>query len=149
MKRLCDWFDRNRDGMLNPAQQRQFESHIPDCPKCRSRSLLLDNLVLVIQKQELPAIPDTADKIADRAYEQSGHWDVLFLSWLRPGPAWSSFAALVILLSFLWALPSFWPLSDYDAILMQGDPASLAGNTLTNLTDDELELWLEQGGAAK
>jgi len=74
---------------------------------------------------------------------------MLFLSWLRPGPAWSSFAALVFLLSFLWALPSFWPLSDYDAILMQGDPASLAGNTLTSLTDDGLELWLEQGGTAK
>jgi anti-sigma factor RsiW len=149
MKRLCDWFNRHRDGMLDPEQQRQFESHMAVCEECRTRSFLLNSLVRVIKEQELPVLAGRPEQVAAHAYEKCGSWDVLLLSWLRPAPAWSGLALLVILFSFLWILPSAQQSSansEYEVLMMESDPSNPGGNTPTTLTDDKLERWLEQGG---
>ena len=55
MKRLCDLFNRYRDGMLDSEQNRQFESHLAACDKCRMpRLFLLNNLVYAIRNQDIP-----------------------------------------------------------------------------------------------
>jgi Putative zinc-finger len=152
MKSLCDWFNRHRDGMLDPEHQRQFESHMAVCEECRARSFLLNNVVSAFRNQDLPDPADRPERVANRAYDQGRSWDVLFLSWLRPAPAFSGLAVLMILLSFLWlAPPALQPISgsEYGALLTGGDQASQGENTLTTLTDVELEAWLEQGGTAK
>ncbi len=153
MKRLCDWFNRHRDGMLDPEQQREFESHMAGCEECRERSLLLNNLVEALKSQELPDLADRPELVADRAYEQCKSWDVLFLSWLRPTPAWSALAVLAILVTFLWVAPNVTQtgsISEYEVPLqIEVEQISQSVNTATDLTDDQLELWLEQGGTAK
>ncbi len=122
------------------------------CEKCRARSFLLNNIVQALRNQELMGGAARPEQIADRAYEQGKSWDVLFLTWLRPAPAWAGLAALVIMLSLLWAAPFSQQAisgSEYDALLAGSVQASQGESTLTTLTDDELERWLEQGGTAK
>jgi len=149
MKKLCDLFNQYRDGILNPEQKVQFESHLAACEKCMPRLFLLNNMVQAIRNQNIPDSTDRPERIADRAYMQAGSWDTLLLSWLRPLPVWSGLAALLILIAFLWVAPfagQLNPGSDYEDLMVeagQGDSAS------ANLSDDELENWLEQGGPIK
>lgn len=149
MKKLCDLFNQYRDGMLNPEQKVQFESHLAACEKCMPRLFLLNNMVHAIRNQSIPDSTDRPERIADRAYMQAGSWDTLLLSWLRPLPVWSGLAVLLILFAFLWVAPfagQLNPGSDYEDLLVeagQGDSAS------ANLSDDELESWLELGGPIK
>ncbi len=152
MERLCDRFDQYRDGSLDPEQQRQFESHMAGCQECRTRSILLNNLVSAVRNRDLPDLVIRPERVADNAFERCASWDVLFLSWLRPVPAWSALALLAILLSFLWAVPfaSQTGNTEYEApLLIEVDQATQGANAETNLTDDQFELWLEQGGTAK
>jgi hypothetical protein len=61
-------------------------------------------------------------------------------------------ALLVILLLLLWSTPSAQQVSansEYEVLMNESDSISAQGSTLTTLTDDELGLWLEKGGAAK
>ena len=152
MGRLCDRFDQYRDGSLDPEQQRQFESHMAGCRECRTRLILLNNLVSAVRNLDLPDLAIRPEQVADNAYERGASWDVLFLSWLKPAPAWSALAVLAILLSFLWAAPFASQIGStaYDApLLIEVDQVTQDVNAETNLTDDQLELWLEQGGTAK
>jgi hypothetical protein len=149
MKKLCDLFNRHRDGMLDSDQKMQFESHLATCEACRARFFLLNNLVHVIGNQDIPDPVLRPGKIADRAYEKAGSWDFLLLSWLRPLPMWSGLAVLLILVAFLWVMPfAGQPVtaSDYEYLLTEGDQQ---GSTTANLSDAELESWLEQGGTIK
>lgn len=152
MGRLCDRFDQYRDGSLDPEQQRQFESHMAGCRECRTRFILLNNLVSAVRNLDLPDLAIRPEQVADNAFERCKSWDVLFLSWLKPMPAWSALAVLAILLSFLWAAPFARQTGSaaYEApLLIEVDQVTQDVKTETNLTDDQLELWLEQGGTAK
>jgi anti-sigma factor RsiW len=149
MKRLCDLFNQYRDGMLNPEQKKRFESHLAACEKCMPRLFLLNNMVHAIRNQNIPDSMDHPERIADRAYTQAGSWDILLLSWLRPLPVWSGLAVLLIFCAFLWVAPFAGQLtsgSDYEYLLVEGGQGESAS---ANLSDDELENWLEQGGTIK
>ncbi len=145
MSLLCDFFNRYRDGMLDPEQTIRFETHLAECDRCRPRLFLLNNMVDVIRKQEMPVPKNSPVKIAARAYEQSGSWDVLLLSWLKPLPAWS-LAALLVIIAFLWVAPFAQQRAssgNYEDLIISVDQA---GSTVAGLSDAELESWLEQGG---
>jgi anti-sigma factor RsiW len=152
MNKVCELRNQYRDGMLDPERQRQFESHMENCAECRTRLFLLNNLVRVIRSRELPELRQRPEQVAARAYEKSRSWDILFLTWLKPAPAWSGLALLVTLLLLLWSTPSAQQVSansEYEVLMNESDSISAQGSTLTTLTDDELGLWLEKGGAAK
>ncbi len=147
MKMPCDFFNQYRDGMLVPEQTRRFESHLPACSLCRSRLFLLNNVADAIRNQDIPDPIIPPKRIADRAYEQSGSWDVFLLSCLKPLPVWSGLVALLILVAFLWVIPlSQQPVSsnNYEDLMSSGIQT---GSAAANLSDAELEIWLEQGGA--
>jgi hypothetical protein len=149
MKGLCDLFNQYRDEMLDSEQKTQFESHMKACDKCRTRLILLNNLVHVVRNQVLPDPADRPEKVAARAYEKAASWDVLLLSWLRPLPVWSGLAVLLFLFAFLWVAPfagQVQPGSDNEYLLIAGDQQ---GSTIANISDAELESWLEQGGTLK
>jgi anti-sigma factor RsiW len=146
MKKLCDLFNQYRDGMLAAEKKALFESHMATCSECRARLFLLDNLVHTIRDQHIPDPVSRPAMIADRAYEKKGSWDILLLSWLRPLPIWSGLAALLIILAFLWSAPFGGQSTDYQTLLADG---SQEGSTIANLSDAELENWLEQGGTLK
>jgi len=146
MSMLCNLFNRYRDGMLDPGQTIRFESHLTECNQCRPRLFLLNTIVDTIRNQDMPILKDSPAKIAARAYEQGGSWDAFLLSWLKPVPAWS-FAALLVIIAFLWLTPFVQqpePNGNYEDLLISSDQA---GNTAAGLSDAELEIWLEMGGA--
>jgi hypothetical protein len=146
MSMLCDLFNQYRDEMLDPEQTIRFESHLAGCNQCQRRLFLLKNVVHAIRNQDMPNPIYTPEKIAVRACQQSGSWDVLLLSWLKPFPAWSM-AALLVMVAFLWIAPSFQQPSsgsNYEDLMTSVDQV---GNTVAGLSDAEFENWLEQGGA--
>ncbi len=152
MRRLCEKFNQYRDGWLDPEQRRQFESHMADCEECRTLSILLNTMVRAIKNEDLPDLTIRSEQVADQAFERCRSWDVLLLSWLRPAPAWSALAVLAILLTFLWAAPFAGQTGstvDEAPLQIEVEQVTQSVNTETNLTDDQLERWLEQGGAAK
>lgn len=147
MKMLCDYFNQYRDGILDQEQTRRFESHLSACNLCRPRLFLLNNMVDAIRNQDIPDPIVLPRRIADRAYEQSGSWDVFLLSWLKPLPVWSGLVALLIIVAFLWIAPlAQQPVSssNYEDLMTSGNQA---GSAAANLSDAELESWLEKGGA--
>jgi hypothetical protein len=147
MKALCDSFNKYRDGLLDPEQAKLFESHLSACDVCRPRLFLLNNMVDTIRNQDIPAPTTPLRRIADRAYEQSGSWDVFLLSWLKPLPAWSGLAVLLIFIALLWIAPfAQQPASSssYEDLMSSGNQD---GSASANLSDAELESWLEKGGA--
>lgn len=144
MKKPCVLFDRHRDGMLDPAEARRFESHLDSCPSCRGRQLLLDNLALAIREEEIGAPRLASRAIAGRAFDRGRSWDVLLLSWLRPVPVWSGLAALALLF-FLFGWSSFYGPPEpggLDALLATAGPE----RAVEELGDAEMEYWLETGG---
>ena len=149
MKRLCDWFNRYRDGELDRQEQERFQQHMRVCDECRTLSSLLDNVVRALKSRELAPPNQLPARTAARAFENSGSWDVLFLSWLKPVPAWSALTLLAILLSVLWVVPDIRQKNangEYEALMMETDPSRLSGNAPQGETDDALVIWLEQGG---
>ena len=149
MKELCDLFNQYRDDMLDSEQQKQFESHLAACEKCRPRLFLLNTVVQIIRNQPVPDPTTPPQRVANRAYDQTGSWDFLLLSWLRPLPVWSGLAVLLAFFAFLWVAPFIGQPqsgSDYEYLLTEGDQQ---WGAIANLSDAELENWLEQGGTVK
>ncbi len=149
MDRHCRWFDRYRDGELNPDQKAKFETHLAACDDCGTKAQLLNRLVLVLGSQGvgIPATP--ANLIAARVFEKPPSWDDVLVSWLRPAPAWSAVALLLILFSFIWTAPATQQTvssSEYEVLVSQGDQADSVGGLSGSLTDEELERWLGQRG---
>ena len=146
MKGLCDLFNRYRDRMLDSEQTMQFESHLAACDQCRPRLFLLNKMVRAIRNQDMPDPIVPPKTVAARAHEQSRSWDIFLLSWLKPLPAWSGLAVLLVLVTYLWIAPSAQqqPPSDYEELITSGDQA---GTAVIDLSDASLESWLEQGGA--
>jgi len=149
MVRHCSWFDCYRDGELNPAQKAEFEAHLAICNDCRMKAQLLDRLVRVLELEEVGSPTTPGDLIAARAFEEPPSWDDVLVSWLRPAPAWSAVALLLILLLFAWGAPGTQPASvpgEYETLMSQRDQADPIGSPSGSLTDDDLERWLEQRG---
>jgi anti-sigma factor RsiW len=148
MKRLCDLFNRYRDGTLDPDQEIKFESHLANCEECQPRLVFLNNLVDVIRNQEMPNPVDPPERIADLAFDQARSWDIFLPSWLKPLPVWSGLVLMLIIIALFWGAPaqqlSF--STDYEELLVNG---GLNGSVMANLSDAELESWLEQGGTIK
>jgi hypothetical protein len=146
MKGFCDLFNRYRDGMLDSKQTIQFESHLAACDQCRPRLFLLNNMAHAFRNQDMPDSLVPHGTIAARAFEQCGSLDVFLLSWLKPLPAWSGLAALLVLVTFLWVAPSMQqqpPNEDEDLVTSGDQPRSV----VVDLSDAKLESWLEQGGS--
>lgn len=149
MIRICDWFDRYRDGELNTDDQKRFEEHLQHCENCLTNTRFLNSLVhaLKLQELEMPAAPPA--RIARNAFEKSGTWDTLLVSWMRPTPAWSALVLLMILVSILWIMPNLQQTNangEYDVLMMESDPADLGGSAPKAQTDEDLVSWLKQGG---
>lgn len=83
--RTCDLFDKYRDGELEAAGQKAFQSHLLACDDCRMKMALINNLVQVLRQEEVTPM-DLADNIARKAFQRDQPWDALLASWLRPGP---------------------------------------------------------------
>ena len=146
MSMLCNYFNRYRDRMLDPEQTFRFESHLEGCNLCRPRLLLLNNMVEAIRNQDIPVLKDLPGEITARAYEQDRSWDAMLLTWLKPLPAWS-FAALIVIVTFLWVAPFIQQSAssnNYEDLMTSIDQE---GSTVSAFSDAELENWLEQGGA--
>jgi hypothetical protein len=146
MKRLCNLFNRYRDGMLDSEQTMQFESHLAACEECQPRLFLLNNMVHSIKDQDMPVPIVPSETVAARVYKQSGSWDIYLLSWLKPLPVWSGLAVLLVLVIFLWITPlaQQQPSSNFEDLITSGDQS---GSTAVDLSDAKIENWLEQGGA--
>jgi hypothetical protein len=149
MRRPCDLFNEYRDGTLNSEERKEYESHLLACGVCRGNWLLLNNLARVIRNQELPEPKLLPSQVAARAYERLGSWDLCLLSWMKPATAWAGLAFLAVVLSLLWAVPAAQQTnaySEYETLMNRIDTNSTGTNASATMTDDALELWLEQGG---
>jgi len=146
MSKLCALFNKYKDGMLEAAQRKFFEDHLETCQECRTRLILLENMTRVMGDLcvSVPAINPAL--IADRICERKTSWDVLMLSWFKPMPVWCGAAALLIIVLLLWPISFMEQPDQYQSILM--DEITQA-NAFSNLSDAELEIWLERGGAIK
>jgi hypothetical protein len=144
----CDLFDKYRDGELGSAEQSEFQSHLAICEECRCKISLLNNLVLVLKQEEVSP-PDLADRIARQAFLKSKSWDVLLVSWLRPGPVLAALSLMLILFSFLWLLPGNGQVSAYSEYQRLMDEADLINQkaSLSQVsTESALGLWLQEEG---
>ena len=81
----CNVFDKYRDGELSPAERSAFEQHLAVCDDCGTKMALLNNIVYAMRQENINPV-DQADLIAQQAFSQGTRWDVLVVSWLRPGP---------------------------------------------------------------
>jgi predicted anti-sigma-YlaC factor YlaD len=149
MIRLCNRFDRYRDGELNPVQRAQFEAHLNNCDDCRQRTYLLNNLLHVLKIQ--PATPPEGlpGYVTHRVFQNSDSWDVVLASWLRPLSAWSAVAVVLVVSVLLWVLPAMQPMNtytEYEALMMGTDPNAPGSAEPQTQTDEELVTWLELGG---
>jgi len=152
MARECGWFDRYRDGELSPAQIADFEAHVAGCDGCRTKTLLLNRLVLALEREEAGSPVASPNSIAARACASPPSWDDVLVSWLKPAPAWSAVAVLLVLFALIWRAPgpqqpgTAW---EFETLMSQGDQAGTVGGPSGSLTDEDLERWLGQRGNAQ
>lgn len=144
----CRLFDKYRDGELTSAERSLFESHLVSCGDCRFKMSLLNNVVFIL-KQDEPQPADLAVRIARQAFQRSGSWDTLLVSWLRPSQALAALALLFAVFSFLWFAPvgrQKTLLSEYENLMNQADAVSLSTSLAQAGDDSEFVLWLQQEG---
>lgn len=152
--RLCELFDKYRDGELGSAEQREFESHLAACDSCRTKMALLNNLVSIL-KLDAPQHSDIADRVAQKAFQKEDSVASLVVSWLHPGPAWAAaLGMMLILFSFLWlraGKPQFDMYSEYEKLMNNESAITLETNTSLSQVraDREVLLWLAQGGVSQ
>lgn len=144
---ICNDFDKYRDGELGSSERNEFESHLAVCESCRAKSVLLNNLVYVLKKEELRPL-DMADRIAHRAFHQDDSWAALIVSWMRPGPVLAALGLVLVLFSFLWIMPASPPTngySEYDKLMSEADATKLM-STSQIYNNSEFMDWLVQEG---
>ncbi|HYK87767.1 MAG TPA: zf-HC2 domain-containing protein [Acidobacteriota bacterium] len=152
--RVCDEFDRYRDGGLNAAERDRFEGHLAGCRDCRERNALLNNVVraLTAVSSEMPrGLPE---RIARRAFTQRASWDALVISWLKPAPALIALVLTVLLFSYLWLVPGFRQAepvthSEYEALVNESYGLNQGSGAGQVRGDDDLLNWLEQEGGSR
>jgi len=149
MDRTCQWFDRYQDGDLDLVEQEQFTRHLTDCETCRTRDFLLKNIAQAVKNQELPEPCSNPEQISRVAYEHSGSWDVLSFYWPKPAKVWTALAAMAMVFTFFWILPSRQEAGvdvEYEILMTDSDLSVSNQNILITPTDDEIVRWLEEGG---
>ena len=149
MNRLCRWFDRYQDGDLNPDEQEKFIRHLSTCDSCRNGDLLLKNIAQAVKNRNLPEPRRDPEQISRIAFERSDSWDALSFYWPKPAKIWAAFAAICIIFSFLWILPSGQEVEinvEYEMLMTDSDLSYSDQNILITPTDDEIVRWLEEGG---
>jgi hypothetical protein len=149
MNRICQWFDRFQDGELDPDEQHQFKQHLISCDSCRSRGFLLKNIAQSVKNSELPEPQRDPVQISRNAFERTDSWDSLSFYWPKPAKVWAAFAAMAILITSFWFLPSRQETgisAEYEMFLTDSDLSNANQNILTAPTDDEIVRWLEEGG---
>ena len=149
--RICNVFDKYRDGELNSAERDEFEKHMAVCDNCRTKTALLNNIVHALKQEEINPV-DQADRIAQRAFREGNSWDALVVSWLRPGQALAVLTLVLALFSFLWIMPGNQPAnahSEYEKFMDEADEI-LAGMSVSQISNDsELVWWLKQEGQSQ
>jgi len=146
--RTCNLFNRFRDGELASSERSEFQSHLAICEDCRIKMSLLNNLVLVLKREEVRP-PDLADRIARQAFLKDKSWDALVVSWLRPGPVLAAISLVLVLFSFLWLLPGNGPVSaysEYQRLMDEADSINQKASLSPGSTESALGLWLQQEG---
>jgi predicted anti-sigma-YlaC factor YlaD len=147
MTRLCDLFDKYRDGELGRVEKGDFEAHLAECADCRAKMSLLDNLTFIL-KQDPAIMPvDLSRRIAGKAFHQKKTWDALVIGWLRPGPAFAALALVCVLFSTLWIVPNYQPAnaySEYEKLMDEASGFTLDTDISQIHSDTELITWLEQ-----
>jgi hypothetical protein len=152
--RICDLFDKYRDGELESAEQSEFQSHLATCENCRTKTSLLNNLVHILRQEESQPM-DLANQIAQQAFLKRESWAALVVTWLRPVPAWAAaFSMMLVLFSFLWFMPGKQNLdfySEYEKLMSETESINLVTNTSISQvrSDSELVLWLEREGKSQ
>ncbi len=152
--RLCDLFDKYRDGEMGAVEQREYETHLAGCSDCKLKTSLLNNLVQILKLDESRPL-DLADRIAQKAFQKDDSWASLVVSLLRPGPAWAAaLSMMLVLFSFLWLMSGnqqFDMYSEYEKLMNNESAITLETNTsLTQVrADSEVLLWLAQGGVSQ
>ena len=145
--RLCDLFDKYRDGELDRVEKEDFEAHLAECADCRAKMSLLDNLAFIL-KQDPAIMPvDLSRQIAGKAFHQKKTWDALVIGWLRPGPAFAALALVCVLFSALWIVPNYQPTSahsEYEKLMDEASAITLNTDITQIQSDTELIIWLEQ-----
>jgi anti-sigma factor RsiW len=150
--RVCGWFDQYRDELLSPARRVRFEEHLPGCPDCRSRMMLLNNLVHAL-KINPPGIPDGfAERTARRAFrpetQTRSSWDSLVVSWVGPVPALITLFAALLVFSSFWLIPHSTPtesVGEYETLLNESYNLTSNGTPVSARSDDELFRVLIEG----
>ena len=148
--RMCDLFDKYRDGELDAVRRGSFEMHLASCDECRAKKSLLDQVVYFIKSEEVRPL-DLADRIARKAFETSGSWSSAVISWLRPAPALAVLALMIALCSSLWMISSGNGMgnntySTFETLIKEADAGDLNAFVSRVHSDNELVLWLEQEG---
>jgi anti-sigma factor RsiW len=148
-KRICDLFDKYRDGETSADERVQFEAHLANCGDCRARTSLLNNLVSLIRADEVRP-RDIADRVAREAFRRAHSWDYEVISWLRPAPAVAALALVLVLLSSFWMISSNQKISaysEYRALMEDADSINTDTHEQAG-SDNELVIWLEQEGTS-
>lgn len=147
MMKICNLFDKYRDGELSRAEEREFHTHLGECANCRVKMSLLNNLALVL-KQDPAIMPvDLSGQIAKKAFQQDKTWDAIVLGWLRPGPAFAALSLICILFSTFWIVPIYQPtnaFSEYEKLMDEANAVNLDTGISQIQSDAELAVWLEQ-----
>jgi anti-sigma factor RsiW len=149
--RICDLFDKYRDGEMKASEQKEFQAHLLTCEDCRAKTVLLNNLVQVLKQEEIRPL-DMADQIARQAFQKDKSWDALVVSWLRPGPVLAALSLVMVLLSFLWLLPGKGQVSaysEYEKLMDEADSISQKADLPQVSSESALGIWLQQEGSSQ
>ncbi|MBN2321602.1 MAG: zf-HC2 domain-containing protein [Acidobacteria bacterium] len=147
MMKLCDLFDKYRDGELGRIEKRDFEAHLAECADCRAKMSLLNNLAFILKQDPVNMTVDLSGQIARKAFQQNTTWDALVIGWLRPGPAFAALALVCVLFSALWIVPNYQPTSaysEYEKLMDEASAITLDADISQIQSDTELITWLEQ-----
>jgi len=88
--------------------------------------------------------------VAREAFRRAHSWDYEVISWLRPAPAVAALTLVLVLLSSFWMISNNQQVSaysEYQTLMDEADSINLDNHEQAG-TDNELVIWLEQGGTS-
>jgi hypothetical protein len=145
--KTCNLFDKYRDGEVSALDRERYELHLAECPDCRAKTTLINNLTCVLRREQVQLPIDLSVRIARRAFQQNKSWDALVIGWLRPASALAVLALVLVLSSVVWFVPDYSPLnaySEYETLMNEADAVNLDSSYSKINSDSELMFWLEQ-----
>jgi predicted anti-sigma-YlaC factor YlaD len=154
--RVCEWFDRFRDGELDAVQQAQFQSHLSECSDCRGKVALLNNMVHALRLGSAEAPLGFPERVARRAFTRRKSWDVLVVYWLRPAPVLAALIVALFIFSSLLLIPGLrspeptpYTYGEYETLVNESYGLNAAAGNSQVRSDDDLFSWLEQEGGLR